>query len=101
MALGSDEATFNAAVDTLIDAWITYVNTLSSNEQVRVVWGYTDKGSTTGEGHMGSATSLKNAFNMGPQFYFKNNPDTLSNAPNSVAGRPLFFKITNAAGDLS
>jgi hypothetical protein len=74
MALGSEEATFNAAVDTLMAAWETMVDALDANTAV---------------------------FQFARQYYWANNPDTASDSPFEIGGHPLFFKVTNASGDLT
>jgi hypothetical protein len=99
MALGTEEATFNAAVDTLMAAWETMVDALDANEVTRIVWvasRYGDNASDTAQGS--DATAV---FQFARQYYWANNPDTASDSPFEIGGHPLFFKVTNASGDLT
>jgi len=101
MALGTEEATYNAAVDTLIDAWVVVVNALSANEVTQIVWGAPMKGNLAGDSRQGTAANIKAAMDMGRKYFWENEPDTAGSVPLSIGGNPLFHKITNDAGDLS
>lgn len=106
MALGTEEATFNAAVDTLIAAWETVLDAMSANEEFRVVFMKrqldADHTATTGNGLQGLDSALGAAdWDFGKQYIARNTPDVTDSFKVSIGGRPLFFKITNAAGDLS
>jgi len=99
MALEADEATFNAAVDTLMAAWETLVDALGANEEIQIVWVASKKGDNEGDSTQGSdATAV---FDTGRRFYWNNNPNTTNDSPFEIGGRPLFFKVTNADGDLA
>jgi hypothetical protein len=101
MALGTEEATFNGVVDDLIDAWVVVVNALSAAEQTRIVWGAPTKGNLATDSTQGTAANLKAALDFASEYHWNNNPDTADSVPISIEGMPLFFKITNAAGDLA
>ena len=98
MAVGTEEATFNAAVDTLIVAWEAMVDALAANEVTRIVWVASKKGDNEGDSTQGSDATI--VFDFGRQYYWKNNPNTTDDMPFEIGGKPLFFKVTNAAGDL-
>ncbi|MCP4898897.1 MAG: hypothetical protein GY906_18145 [bacterium] len=99
MALSTDEATFNAAVDTLMAALETLTDALAANEEIRIVWVDSKRGDLAADTHQGVDTNA--LFDMGRQFYWHNNPNTTNSTVLEIGGRPLFFKITNAAGDLA
>lgn len=99
MALATDEATFNTAVDTLMAAWEVLTDALAANEDIQIVWVNGNKGSLTADTHQGVDTSA--TFDLGRRFHWKNNPNTTDSTVLSIGGKPLFFKITNAAGDLA
>lgn len=99
MALGTEEATFNVAVDTFMAAWETMTDALAANEVTRIVWVASKFGDLAADSTQGVDTNA--VFNFGRQYYWKNNPNTTDSAALEVGGKPLFFKITNAAGDLS
>jgi hypothetical protein len=100
MALGTEEAAFNALVDAFMDDWETLIDTgLADGEETRIVWVASKRGDNPSDSQQGSDTTA--VFDMGRQFYWHNNPDTAADVPLEIGGRPLFFKITNAAGDLS
>lgn len=99
MALAAEEATFNAAVDTLMAAWETLIDANAANEEHMIVWVESKKGDNAGDSTMGEDTNA--TFDFGRLYYWINNPDTTNDVPLEIGGRPLFFKVTNAAGDLS
>jgi len=99
LALGTEEATFNAAVDTLMAAWETMVDALSDGEETRIVWVQSKKGDNAGDTTAGADTTA--TFDFGRQYYWNNNPDTTGDVPLEIGGKPLFWKVTNAAGDLT
>lgn len=99
MALESEENTFNVAVDVLMAAWEALIDTHSANEVTRIVWVASKFGDLAADSTQGVDTNA--VFNFGRQYYWKNNPNTTDSAALEVGGKPLFFKITNAAGDLS
>ena len=99
MALGTEEATFNAAVDTFMAAWETVVDALGADEVTRIVWVESTKGDLAADSTQGIDTNA--TFDFGRQYYWNNNPNTADSAPLQVGGKALFFKITNAAGDLT
>jgi hypothetical protein len=102
MALGTEEATFNAVVDTLIDAWIVMVNALDAAEVTKVVFCNPRGGSLAADERQGTAAAIKAAFDATQAVHdWANNPDTADSVPLSIKGHPLFFKVTNAAADLS
>jgi hypothetical protein len=101
MALASDEATFNAAVDTLTTAWEAFTDAIAANEEIRIVFCAKHSGTTPGNSDMsGDLTAI--TYDLGRQYYVKNNPDnTDDNCFLHAGGHPLFWKLTNAAGDLA
>jgi hypothetical protein len=103
MALASEEATFNGAVDTFIAAFETYCDALSAGEEVRIVWMESKRGDNASDTKLGNADDATqlSKFDLGRQFYFSYTPDVTGDVPFEVGGKPLFFKITNAAGDLA
>jgi hypothetical protein len=88
-------------VDTLIDAWVTVVNALSAAEVTQIVWGAPLKGGLAADTTQGTAAAIKAGMDMSRKSFWTNNPDTADSVPISLGGVPLFFKITNDAGDLS
>ena len=102
MALGTEEATFNGLVDDLIDGWVTVVAALASAEKTRIVFCNPRGGGNAADERLGSAAEIKAAFDA-TQWVIEhiNTPDATTDVPLSMNGHPLFFKITNAAGDLS
>ncbi len=106
MALGAEEATFNAAVDTLIAAWEVVLDAMSANEEFQIVFMKrqldADHSATTGNATRGLDGSLGAPdWDMGRRFIARNTPDVTDSFIVSIGERPLFFKITNAAGDLT
>jgi hypothetical protein len=103
MALGTEEATFNGTVDTFIAAWETFVDALDAAEEVRIVWMASKRGDNADSSTVGNADDATQLakFDLGRQYYFSNSPDVTGDVPFEVGGKPLFFKITNAAGDLA
>lgn len=106
MALGTEEATFNTAVDVFMAAWETMIDDgLAANEDIKIVWQSSRYGDNASDGTQGSdATAVFDTADGAPKgrvFHWRNNPDTASDAPFEIGGRPLFFKVTNAAGDLT
>ncbi len=101
MALAAQEDAFNDAVDVLMDAWETLVDDgLAANEEIRIVWCKSRYGDNASDGAQGSdGTALFDP--TGRVFYWSNNPDTAADVPLEIGGRSLFFKVTNAAGDLT
>ena len=102
MAVGTEEATFNAAVDTLIAAFETLVDHMSANEVNQICWISSLQGDNANNfkwGDADSATQLAR-FDTGRKSRFKVNPDVTGDIPLEVGGRPLFWKITNDAGEL-
>lgn len=100
MALGSEEADFNAGVDALHVLWEAMVDALDANEQIRITWQMSRYGDNASDSTQGSdATAVFDP--TGRVYYWSNNPNTTDDMPFEIGGRPLFFKITNAAGDLT
>jgi hypothetical protein len=98
MALGTEADTLNAAVDTFMAAVEAYTDTLAANAEIRIVWVASKKGDLAANSTQGVDTNA--TFDMGRQFRWKNNPNTTDSTVLEIGGRPLFWKITNAAGDL-
>ena len=88
MALATDEATFNTAVDTLMAAWETLTDALSANEEIRIVWVGGKYGDLAADSTQGVDTNA--VFNFGRQYYWKNNPDTANSTVLEIGGKPLF-----------
>ena len=102
MALGTEEATFNGLVDDFIDAWITMVAALGDGEVTKIVLCSPRGGGTAADVRLGSAAEIKAAFDpAGWVINWTNTPDASTDVPLSMNGHPLFFKVTNEAGDLS
>lgn len=102
MALGTEEATFNGLVDDFIDAWITAVAALGAGEVTRIVLANPRGGGNAADTRLGSAAEIKAAFSpLNYMIEWTNTPDATTDVPLSLNGHPLFFKFTNAAGDLS
>jgi hypothetical protein len=100
MAVGAEEATFNAAVDTLTTAWEAFTDHIGANEEIRIVFCQKHRGSTPGNSDM-SGDGAAILYDHGRVFYTKNNPDnTDDNCFLHVGGIPLFWKLSNAAGDI-
>ena len=106
MALAAAEATFNAAVDTLMAAWVTYCDTLSTNDQITIVWGQSNKGDNADNAKYGAPATMpfgrssSDALDAIREFT-NYNPNVTGDTPLEIGGKSLFFKITNEAGDLS
>ena len=99
MALGTEEATYNAAVDTLIAAWVTVVDAMAASEETQIVFMRSKKGDSPGNSSYGAPGAGVYDFNK--KYYVKNFPDVTGDTPLEVANIPLFWKITNLAGDLT
>ena len=99
MALATAEATFNAAVDTLMDAWETIIDDgLAANEIIKIVWCASKKGDNPADSTQGSDATV--VFDQGRRYEWKNNPNTAADTPFEIGGRPLFFKLTDDAGGI-
>lgn len=98
MAVGTEEATYNAAVDVLIVAWEAMVDALAANEETQIVWVASKLGDNPGDSAQGSDATI--AFDFGRRFYWRNDINTTDDMPFEIGGKPLFWKVTNAAGDL-
>lgn len=101
MALGTEEAAFNVAVDAAMDAWETMIDDgLGASEVTRITWVMSRYGDNASDSTQGSdATAVFDP--TGRVHYWTNNPNTTGDTPFEIGGRPLFFKVTNAAGDLT
>ena len=100
MAIGTEEATFNAAVDTLLAAWATLIDANTGlTEKMNICWVKSKKGYNPDNAKWGEdGNALFDSF--GPKAYFYINPDVTGDVPFEVGGKPLFFKVTNDAGDI-
>lgn len=100
MALAAEEATFNAAVDTLLAAWETLIDTgLAANEKIQIV--KLKRRSTNASADRLGVDSAQE-YDFGKKFIGFNTPDVTDSFMISVgASGPLFFKVTNDAGDLT
>jgi len=105
MALEANAATFNVAVDTFIAAWEAYLDAIAANAEVQIVKmdPNMDALHATGHPNKGIDASLTAAhWNFGKKFKGYNTPDVADSFNVSVGGSgPLFFKVTNAANELS
>ena len=99
MALGTEEATFNAAIDTALVAWEAMIDALSANEEIHIVWIDSKKGDNADDSRYGEDTTAKYSFSR--VYRFQNRTDVTNDMPFEIGGKPLFFKITNAAQELS
>jgi len=99
MALATEEAAINTAVDVFMDAWETFTDHIAANEEIRIVWVSPNSGDLAADSHQGVDTNA--VFDFGRQYYWSNNPNTAASTILSIGGKPLFFKVTNAAGDLA
>jgi len=91
MALSGDETTFNAAVDTFWAAWKTYLDTLSAGDEVRIVFPKT-----------GIEGSSFPGFDPTQGFRVLTFKDETGLYPHKVGdAMPLFWKVTNGAGETS
>jgi hypothetical protein len=97
--LASYEATFNAAVDTLMAAWETYTDLLDGDEEIRIVWVDSKRGDLAADSTQGVDTNA--LFDFARQYYWRNNPNTTNSTVLEIGGKPLFFKITNASSELA
>lgn len=101
MALNSNQAVLNAAVDTLMAAWETYIETLSGGEQLLLVPCEGSKGDANNS-HWGSdATAVFNGNGVRHILKVTESTSDPGDIPLQAGKHPLFWKITNAAGDLS
>ena len=105
MALSAAEATLNTASDTFMAAWVTYTNTLALDATTQIVFANINKGDNANNSKYHDLAANKSAFfdarPGGVRERVKNNPDVTGTASLSAGGKPLFFKITNDAGDLT
>ena len=99
MALSAEEGTFNAAVDTLMAAWETLIDTHAANEVTQIVWVNSKKGDNEGDSTQGADTTA--TYDFGKRYYATNNPNTTGDVPLEIGGKPLFWKVTNAADALT
>jgi hypothetical protein len=98
MALGTEADTLNTAVVVFMAAWEAYTDTLAANAEIRIVWVASKKGDLAADSTQGVDTNVP--FDMARQFYWKNNPNTTDSTVFEIGGKKLFWKLTNAAGDL-
>ena len=99
MALAAEEATFNAAVDTLLAAWEVVLDAMSADEKLQIVKLKARSTNTTAD-RLGVDSAQE--YDFGKKFIGFNTPDVADSFKISVgASGPLFFKITNDAGDLT
>jgi len=104
MALGADEATFNAAVDTLWAAWEAVMDTMSAKEEFPICWVRSRKSHSLSAANAetyGDDATDTGMFDTSIKHWHKYMPDIDDQNPLEIGGKPLFFKITNLAGDLS
>jgi len=101
MALSADANTFNAAVDALMAAWEVYCDTLATNTKVAVAFIQSHQGSQAANTEYGTDASDTGKFVGGVLHYFDYNPNITDYHPLEVGGKPLFWKISNVAGDLT
>jgi hypothetical protein len=99
MALGTEEATYNAAVDTLMAAWQTMIDAGAGAEVWQIVWVESKKGDNAEDSTQGADTTA--TYDFGRRYFWANIVDTAGDIPLEIGGKPLFFKVTNAAGDLT
>jgi hypothetical protein len=100
MALAAAAATFNAAMQTLIDAWETYHDTLSAGDVTQVAFfqGYKGDGFA---GRHGDADGTLPIDTLGRKFRVEYTVDVTGDVPWIAGKHPLFWLITNDAGDIS
>lgn len=99
--LTTEAATFNTAVDTLMAALDTYIASLSGGETIAFVPVERLKGSAT-DSRFGIDTGALFKGN-GVRHYLKITNSTTSpvDIPLAVGSKPLFWKLTNSAGDIT
>ena len=98
MALSAEENAFNDGVDALQVLWEAMVDAMAGDAEVRIVWAASKYGDLAADSTQGADDTL--LYDFGRQYYWRNNPNTTNSMPHEIGGRPLFFKITNAAGEL-
>lgn len=101
MALSAAANTLNTAVDTLMAAWEVYCDTLTANDKVAIAFIESNRGSQAANTKYGTDASDTSKYRGGVLHYFEYNPDITDYHPLQVGGKPLFWKISNVAGDLT
>ena len=107
MALEANAATFNAAVDVLLAAWEAYLDATTDNTMVQVVKMdenldavHTGTSGHPKRGYDGLLTAAH--WNFGKKFKGPNTPGVADSIATTIgASGALFFKVTNAANELS
>lgn len=99
MPLAAEEATFNAAVDTLLAAWEALCDHFAAGEQVQIV---KLKPRSTNASSDKIGVDSAQQYDFGKKFIGFNTPDVTDSFKISVgASGPLFFKVTNDQNDLT
>jgi hypothetical protein len=99
MALAAEEATFNAAVDTLLAAWEVLNDHFSADEKIQIV---KLKARSTNASADRLGVDSAQEYDFGKKFIGFNTPDVADSFKISVGGSgPLFFKVTNDANELT
>lgn len=108
MALNAAQNTFNVAVDTFIAAWETYVDTLSTGDEIILVPVCRGSGGTTTfnptrESTVAASTNADPAGSPYKLYLKKGTATSWPIAYNTPPGafQFLFHKLTNTAGDLT
>ena len=86
MVLATAEATLNAATDTLIDAWVVYVNLLAANEEIKIILCDRLKGDTAADSTQGTAAVIKAAFKSNRVYRDQNTSQGGPKDPNKGGG---------------
>jgi len=109
MALSAEASAFNLAVTSvLLPAWETYLDSLTAGAHIQIVkmkprLDSDHTGANKKPGTSGIDANLTAAdYDFGKRFVSVNTPDILDSFRVSIgASGPLFFLITNSAGDIT
>ena len=99
MALTTEEAAVNTAVDTLIAAWEAMVDAKTQGNQIQCVPIKIEQAGLPHKRWGNDAGAIQ--WDFARKQIFTRELTTADRFPISVGIYPLFFKMTNAAGDLT
>jgi hypothetical protein len=104
LALSAEANAFNDGVDALMALWETYIETLTGGAHAvnQVVWIQSElgSGSNTKYGSDASQPYDNLPAGGGEKYPVIRLGATANIMPFEIGGKPLFFKLTNAAGDI-
>jgi hypothetical protein len=97
MALSAEQAAVNSAMDDLVTAYAAFINSLNAGDEIQVCYQRSKTGSA---GKYGNASNT--AYETGRKYREKLVYAATATVPMEAGDSgPLFWKVTNDAGDLT